>query len=337
MLRLTGILFTIAAAIGAAILTWPQFFRLEQTFPIAQLVSLRPIVAVGFAVVALLGLLVCLGRRTRGFGAGIAMIGILACAANVGILAFRGVGTPELPEPTADSIRVMTWNTAGAATDVDAIVQTAIAMDVDVVALPETTEETGKAIAVAMRERGNPMWVHEENYQGWDATYTTLLISPELGDYAVVTSDSSGTRNTSVVPSVVAMPVNGKGPTIVAVHAVAPRPNDMDHWRSDLRWVADQCASPDVILAGDFNATVDHMSRFGTGGGTLGRCHDAASVTGNGAVGTWDTDWPALLGAPIDHVMATDAWRATGSVVVTSLDGSGSDHRPVIVQLEPVG
>ncbi|MFL0566216.1 endonuclease/exonuclease/phosphatase family protein [Microbacterium sp. 179-I 1D1 NHS] len=337
MLRLTGILFTIAAAIGAAILTWPQFFRLEQTFPIAQLVSLRPIVAVGFAVVALLGLLVCLGRRTRGFGAGIAMIGILACAANVGILAFRGVGTPELPEPTADSIRVMTWNTAGAATDVDAIVQTAIAMDVDVVALPETTEETGKAIAVAMRERGNPMWVHEENYQGWDATYTTLLISPELGDYAVVTSDSSGTRNTSVVPSVVAMPVNGNGPTIVAVHAVAPRPNDMDHWRSDLRWVADQCASPDVILAGDFNATVDHMSRFGTGGGTLGRCHDAASVTGNGAVGTWDTDWPALLGAPIDHVMATDAWRATGSVVVTSLDGSGSDHRPVIVQLEPVG
>ncbi|WP_413353660.1 endonuclease/exonuclease/phosphatase family protein [Microbacterium sp. 1P06AB] len=337
MLRLTGILFTIAAAIGAAILTWPQFFRLEQSFPIAQLVSLRPIVAVGFAVVALLGLLVCLGRRTRGFGAGIAMIGILACAANVGILAFRGVGTPELPEPTADSIRVMTWNTAGAATDVDAIVQTAIAMDVDVVALPETTEETGKAIAVAMRERGNPMWVHEENYQGWDATYTTLLISPELGDYAVVTSDSSGTRNTSVVPSVVAMPVNGNGPTIVAVHAVAPRPNDMDHWRSDLRWVADQCASPDVILAGDFNATVDHMSRFGTGGGTLGRCHDAASVTGNGAVGTWDTDWPALLGAPIDHVMATDAWRATGSVVVTSLDGSGSDHRPVIVQLEPVG
>ncbi|MDT3331030.1 MULTISPECIES: endonuclease/exonuclease/phosphatase family protein [Microbacterium] len=337
MLRLTGILFTIAAAVGAAILTWPQFFRLEQTFPIAQLVSLRPVVAVGFAVLALIGLLVCLGRRTRGFGAGLAMIGILACAANVGILAFRGLGTSGLPEPTADSVRVMTWNTAGEATDVDAIVTTAIAMDVDIVALPETTDETGKAIAVAMRERGNPMWVHEENYQGWDATYTTLLISPDLGDYAVVESDSSGTKNTSVVPSVVAMPVNGEGPTVVAVHAVAPRQNDMAHWRSDLRWIADQCASANVILAGDFNATIDHMSRLGTHGGTLGRCQDAASTTGNGAVGTWDTAWPALLGAPIDHVMTTDAWRATGSVVVTSLDGSGGDHRPVIVQLEPVG
>jgi len=337
VLRLTGILITIAAAIAAAIVTWPQFFRLEQTFPIAQLVSLRPIVAVGFAVIALVGLLLCLGRRSRGFGAGIAMIGILACAANVGILVFRGLGTSGLPEPTADSVRVMTWNTAGEATDVDAIVTTAIAMDVDIVALPETTDETGKAIAVAMRERGNPMWVHEENYQGWDATYTTLLISPKLGDYAVVESDSAGTKNTSVVPSVVAMPVNGEGPTVVAVHAVAPRQNDMDHWRSDLRWIADQCASANVIMAGDFNATIDHMSRLGADGGTLGRCHDAASLTGNGGVGTWDTAWPALLGAPIDHVMTTDAWRPTGSVVVTSLDGSGGDHRPVIVQLEPVG
>lgn len=337
MRRLIGILFTIAAAIGAAILTWPQFFRLEQTYPIAQLVSLRPVLALGFAVVALVGILLCLGRRTRAFGAGLAMIGLLAGVANVGILVVRGVGTSGLPDKTADSVRVMTWNTAGEATDIDAVVTTAIAMDVDIVALPETNDDTGEAIAVAMRDRGNPMWVHEENYQGWDATYTTLLISPDLGDYAVVESDVSGTTNTSVVPSVVAMPVDGDGPTVVAVHAVAPRQGYMDDWRSDLRWIADQCASENVIMAGDFNATVDHMSRLGTGGGTLGRCHDAAAATGNGGVGTWDTAWPAALGAPIDHVMTTDAWRATGSVVVTSLDGSGGDHRPVIVQLEPTG
>jgi len=188
-----------------------------------------------------------------------------------------------------------------------------------------------------MRERGNPMWVHEENYEGWDATYTTLLISPDLGDYSVVESQSSGTTNTSIVPSVVAMPVDGDGPTIVAVHAVAPRQDDMADWRNDLRWLADQCASENVIMAGDFNATVDHMDRLGTDGGDLGRCIDATRTTGNGAVGTWDTAWPALLGTPIDHVMSTDVWRATGSVVLTSLDGTASDHRPVIVQLEPSG
>ena len=41
MLRLLGILITVLAAIAAAVVTWPQFFRLERTFPFAQIVSLR--------------------------------------------------------------------------------------------------------------------------------------------------------------------------------------------------------------------------------------------------------------------------------------------------------
>lgn len=108
----------------------------------------------------------------------------------------------------------------------------------------------------------------------------------------------------------------------------------MTEWRSDLQWLADQCASDNVILAGDFNATLDHMTGMGVDGGTLGRCHDTASESGNGGVGTWPTDAPALLGAPIDHVMATPDWTVSGSVVMRSLDGSGSDHRPIVVQLE---
>jgi hypothetical protein len=39
VLRLLGILVTVAAAIATAVVTWPQFFRLEQTFPFAQIVS----------------------------------------------------------------------------------------------------------------------------------------------------------------------------------------------------------------------------------------------------------------------------------------------------------
>ena len=79
------------------------------------------------------------------------------------------------------------------------------------------------------------------------------------------------------------------------------------------------------------------MGSLGLDGGTLGHCHDAASETGNGSVGTWSTEMPALLGAPIDHVMASPHWRRTGSLVLRSLDDSGSDHRPLIVQLEPAG
>ena len=46
-----GILATVIFAIAAAILTWPAFFRLERTFPIAQIVSFRGLLAVAFAVI----------------------------------------------------------------------------------------------------------------------------------------------------------------------------------------------------------------------------------------------------------------------------------------------
>lgn len=337
MLRLLGLLITVVAAIAAAIVTWPQFFRLERTWPIAQLVSLRGVLVLIFAAVLLLSLALCLARPLRAFAGSIAVIALVAGAANAGILVSRGIGAGTLPEKADASIRVMTWNTAGAATEANLIAQTAIAMQADIVALPETTIATGEAVAVAMREMGSPMWAHHEAYPGWDANSTTLLISPELGDYAVVTSTSDGATNTSVVPTVVAMPVSGSGPIVVAVHAVAPRQDYMSDWRGDLQWLADQCASDNVIMAGDFNSTVDNMDRLGVDGATLGMCHDAAVQTGTGGLGTWSTDWPRLLGTPIDHVMATDAWTPTGSVVLDSLDSSGSDHRPLVVQYEPAG
>lgn len=343
MLRLLGILVTVAAAIATAVVTWPQFFRLEQTFPFAQIVSLRPVVVVVLAVVFVLGLLLAFVRPLRAFAGAIAVIALLGALANGGVLLVRGVGTGSLPPATDSSIRVMTWNTAGAATDADLIARTAVAMKADVVALPETTIETGEAVAIAMREMGAPMWAHHENYgerpgyPDWAANSTTLLISPTLGDYAVVASTSDGATNTSAVPSVVAMPIDGSGPTIVAVHAVAPRQDRMSDWRGDLTWIANQCASDDVIMAGDFNATVDNMARLGVDGGDLGRCTDAAARTGSGAVGTWSTSLPPLIGTPIDHIMATANWKPTGSVVLGSLDGSGSDHRPLVVQYEAEG
>lgn len=337
MLRLLGILVTVVAAIAVALVTWPQFFRLERTFPFAQIVSLRGPVVAAFVAAVVVMLLLCLVRPLRGFAASLALVAAIGAIAGGAILVSRGTGPGALPAKGDTAVRVMTWNTAGAAAEPQLIARTAIAMQADVVSLPETTIEEGEDVAIAMREMGSPMWAHHEEYPGWAANSTTLLISPALGDYAVVESTSGDASNTTTVPTVVAMPVAGRGPTIVAAHAVAPRRADMDQWRDSLTWLADQCASDDVIMAGDFNATLDHMDRLGVDGGDLGRCHDAAAATGTGAVGTWSTQWPALLGTPIDHVLATDAWTPVGSVVLTSLDTSGSDHRPLVVQLEKRG
>jgi endonuclease/exonuclease/phosphatase (EEP) superfamily protein YafD len=333
-----GILATVICAIAAAVLTWPAFFRLERTFPVAQIVSFRGILVVAFAALIVIALVVAIVRPLRAFGLSLVLIAIVAMVANGTIVVTRGMGTETLPTKTEDSIRVMTWNTAGSATSPETVAQIAVAMAADIVTLPETTIENGEAVALAMRDLGHPMWAHYTDYPSteWDAGSTTLLISPELGDYAVIESSLDGSSNTSTVPSAVAMPVTGDGPIVVAAHAVAPRQSYMQYWRSDLQWLADQCVDDNVIMAGDFNATIDHMRNLGVDGGTLGRCRDGAADTGNGGVGTWTSEVPALVGAPIDHVMASSHWKPTGSLVLTSMDGSGSDHRPLIVQFEPV-
>ncbi|GAA5207934.1 endonuclease/exonuclease/phosphatase family protein [Microbacterium kyungheense] len=340
MLRLLGILVTVLCAIGVAVLTWPGFFRVERVYPVAQLVSFRGVIVLAFAAAVVVALLLAIARPVRPLAFALAIVAGVGLVANGAVVAARGgMGTDPLPAKTASSVRVMTWNTAGPATSPETIAKIAVAMDADIVALPETTIETGAAVAVAMRDLGHRMWAHhaEDPSTEWDAGSTTLLISPELGDYSVIESSADGTSNTSTVPSAVAMPVSGDGPIVVAAHAVAPRKDYMADWRDDLQWLADQCGDGNVIMAGDFNATVDHMSGLGIDGATLGHCTDAAVETGNGALGTWTTEVPAILGAPIDHIMATKQWRATGSLVLRSLDGSGSDHRPLIVQFEPVG
>ncbi len=340
MLRLLGILLTVLFAIATAVLVWPQFFQLETTFPIAQIIASRALVLAGFVVIIVLALLMLIARPLRGFAASILIVALIGAAATGFVGATRGLGTGSLPEKTDAALRVLTWNTNGAAVSAEQIAKVIAEQDVDIVALPETSERVGEQIAIRMRDAGDPMWVHHVNIRpdvqnGPQAWQTTILISAKLGEYSVIASSRDGSSNTSSVPSAVAMPVDGTGPTIVAVHAVAPRQEAMARWRSDLAWIADQCPEGDFILAGDFNATLDHMSSFSSEGGTMGRCHDAASSTGNGMMGTWPASVPALLGAPIDHIMASENWRATGSVVLD--DAGGSDHRALVAQLEPVG
>lgn len=339
--RLVGLLITVLFAIATAVVAWPQFFGVEQLFPIAQLVAMRAVLVAGYLAIAVLALLLLLARPLRGFAASILVVALLGGAIHGGILFVRGLGPGELPEKTDASIRVMTWNTAGEAVPAADIALTIVEQDADVIALPETAREVGRDIALMLRESGHPMWVHHVNFHpdvadGPQAWQTTILISPDLGDYSVIDSSRDRTSNTGQVPSVVAMPVDGQGPTIVAVHAVAPRPETMELWRADLRWIADQCPGGDVILAGDFNASIDHVASLGTLGGDMGACRDVATRTGTGGAGTWPASVPALLGSPIDHIMATENWDAEGSIL---LEGGGSDHRALVVQLgaDPAG
>lgn len=342
MLKFLGALVTLAIAVACLVASWPQLFGLENLWIVAQLVALRGVMVAAALVAAAFFALLSFARPLRAVAGSIAVVLVVTAAANAAVMAVRGVGDTSFAEWTEDSVTVMSWNTLGDAPGADVIARVALDGKADIVSLPETTRATGIEVAKRMREGGNPMWVLTVAFdEVAKARSTTILVSPRLGDYDTVwdsnrdrAEEEARVGNTSVLPTVVLKPTDGDGPTIVAVHAVAPIPGQMENWRSDLEWLATQCAEDNVIMAGDFNATVDHMAGLGTeDGATLGRCVDAGTTSGNGAVGTWSSAWPSLLGSPIDHVMATPNWTTTGMRVIDDPSLDASDHRPILVQL----
>ena len=334
--RILGWVVVLGTAAIAAVLLWPQAFGLQNQWIAAHVVALRG-TAAACAIIAALGLaLLAIPRATRTFGIAMAVVLALFAVGNLAVLAARGLSGSEAGGDEA-SVTVLSWNTLGEVPDAATIAGLALDEGADVVVLPETTEPLGEEVAVAMRDGGSPMWVHTVAFdEVAKARSTTILISPDLGEYEVTSALVPGPPgNTNTVPSIVAEPVGGDGPRIVAVHAVAPIRWELRNWRSDLDWLAAQCTGENVIMAGDFNATVDHFAGRGVDGGDLGRCRDAAVAGGAGGLGTWPTDVPELFGSPIDHVLATPGWQVDAFRVIGEVDGSGSDHRPVVASLSP--
>jgi len=126
----------------------------------------------------------------------------------------------------------------------------------------------------------------------------------------------------------------GQRADLVCVHVFRPRPPwwqaNTVKWRNDLAALpapAGSAADPPRVLAGDFNATADHV-RFRR---VLRLGHvDAAARVGQGLMPTWGPEpWgrPPLL--TLDHVLV-DPGCAVQAVSVHPLPGS--DHRVVYAE-----
>ena len=324
----------LAAAAVLLVFAWPQLLGLEQWIVVAHVVSLRGLAITAAGILIVILLLVALASPwSRSLAAALALVLLLFVAINAAVIASRGLGNGGFETKGENDLTVLTWNTLGDSPSADDIAQLILEDDVGIVALPETTRELATEVAEILGRNGHPMWAHTfARDEISKARSTSLLISAELGTYSF-RNDASPTRQ---FPTVVARPDSGAGPTIIAVHAVAPIPQYLDDWRDDLRVLSTLCTG-NVIMAGDFNATLDHFASLaGSVDTDFGMCTSAATAAGSGAVGTWPTMLPSFLGAPIDHVMATDGWRITGARVIESHDKAGSDHRPVLAQLQPL-
>lgn len=333
--RFVGVVVLVAAAVVLLAVSWPQLFSLQRADVVAQAVAMRGlVVALGLAAVVVFTLIALIARPARRFAASLAVVCLAFSGVGAAVLASRGAGGAGFPTKGESDVTVLSWNTLGGAPGARVVAELAADTDADIVALPETTRQQADDIADQLAELGIRMQAHTVAYDEISpARSTSVLIAESLGTYDV----DVALETTSVLPTVIATPRDGSGPTIISVHAVAPLPGEMDNWRADLEWLAAACTG-DVIMAGDFNATLDNFTGLESSADTsLGGCLDAASATGSAALGTWPTALPALLGSPIDHIMATDAWSVSAMRVVGSQDGSGSDHRPVLAQYAPAG
>lgn len=345
--RLVVIALVVVVTAALVLVAWPEALGLQRAPVAALAVSFRgaSVVAavVGAVVLTAVGFVL---HRLRVLLGVLALLLVGYSVAVTGVLLVRGIGAPDVPVAQRDDLTVLSWNTLGDSVPADAVAQAAAENRADVVTLPETTRARAEQVAALLADRGMRFRVFSSSQQdGIPARSTSLLVTRSLGAYARV----EGVGDTDSVPSLVVDPSGGQNaPRIVAVHTVAPYAFDPVGWRSDLAWVAARCSTRNVLMAGDFNATVDHFSGLGTGGTTataglgraaprLGACRDGAAATRNAAVGTWPTSLPALVGTPIDHVLATPNWRFTGFRVLSDEDSAGSDHRPVLARLRPAG
>ncbi len=335
-----ALILVVAAVLLVAV--WPQLFGVQRVPGFAHVVSFRTLAAcVAASLILLLVIGAMVSRPFRGLATSLIVMLLVFVLASAAVMSTRGfASTVADPANLADStevasdateLTVLTWNTLGPATTPEGIAELALDTDADIVVLPETILETATQTAVLMRAGGQPMWAHTLAYdQISPAKSTSLLTSAKLGEYEF----DRASVTTAVLPTLVATPRDGSGPTIIAVHAVAPIPGQFNVWPHDLKLLSELCSGENVIMAGDFNATIDHMSGLGSAPGkTLGDCTDSAMLAGSAAIGTWPTHLPALLATPIDHVMATDDWTVAEANVVQTMDLSGSDHRPIVARL----
>jgi endonuclease/exonuclease/phosphatase (EEP) superfamily protein YafD len=304
---------------AAAVAVLPDLLQLDRRGPFAQLVAFRPAL-VGGALVVAVAATVSAGIRRRGWVLAGGLLGVSAVgAAMVLPRALPAADVPAPDGPPARTLTVLAFNAYEGQADVDELAALVRAERPDLISLPEAGGRYRDRLAPLLPE----YWFTSSQERGRDVQGVTAAVRADLGEVTVAVDESTPFPTVTL-----------GGPALgtvrfVAFHSVAPTPGAVPQWRHDLgmlaHWCADRGSGP-VIVAGDFNATLDHSVLRDAMTG----CADAAERVGNGLVGTWPRRFPRWLGPQIDHVVVT------GEIVPETFavhDIPGSDHRAVVTRL----
>ncbi|MEU7003789.1 endonuclease/exonuclease/phosphatase family protein [Nonomuraea sp. NPDC046570] len=290
---------------------------LEQgSFP-TQLMTMTP-----YAVVLALLTALLVVRRNRP-AAAVALAACLALAATVAPRAFSAPAdsvhaSSGTPQAAGAPLRVLTVNLFGRA-DAQAVVKLVREYRPDVFSALELTPESVTELDAAGLGTLMP---HRVLQADWGATGSGLFAKHPLAPL-----DDLFTPIGHNMPAATLTLPAGERVQVAAIHPNPPLGRMEAEWNAALD--AFPSASPDVIrvLAGDFNASLDHRAMRDL----LDRGYaDAADQVGKGLVPTWPNGRKIPPIITIDHVLAD---RRVSVTQVEILDVPGTDHRGVFADL----
>ncbi|WP_449064803.1 endonuclease/exonuclease/phosphatase family protein [Planomonospora algeriensis] len=263
-------------------------------------------------------LLLALGLRRRA-AAAVALVVSLALALAVLPRHFADGDPPA----GSQRLRVLAANLKVGAGDTAGLMELVRTLDPDVLTLQELTPgAVARLEAAGLRtrlpyavDRSHPGFSGSGVYSRYRLSELPLIAKGRFRQARAVVEHPGGRRI-----------------EVVSVHPCAPSYDyKMPCWADGLRALP-RAGGELRVLAGDFNATLDHppvRDLLDSG------YRDAADATGQGLTATWPQyglhrEWGSVPGVTIDHVLA-DSRMAVDAFSVHSL--ADTDHRPVFADL----
>jgi endonuclease/exonuclease/phosphatase (EEP) superfamily protein YafD len=286
-------------------------FGLERGYPMVPLLAYTPLaVAGGMAVVVVAALL------RRGAAALVAAVLTVTLAAFV---APRALGGPSAAEGgSGPRLRVLTANLYQRPAAAESVVEVIRRTRPDVVSLQEVTP----SVAAALRDVGLDRLMRERVVDARPGGFGSAV-------YARVPLERSAAAAGQTVTATRLRLRGAPRVEFLAVHPRAPlSERNMKEWRADLRALPPATPRGAVrILAGDFNATLDHAE--------LRRVVDrgyegAADEVGHGLRDTWPAHRRFPPPVTIDHVLADER---CGFRTARVIPVRGTDHRAVLAEI----
>ncbi|MGN9846635.1 endonuclease/exonuclease/phosphatase family protein [Nonomuraea sp. H19] len=256
----------------------------------------------------------------------IAAVGRKRAATAVALLTTTALGFSVLPRAlgtgeatTGRPFKVMTINMLFGRADIETIMKLVREFDPDVLSTQELTPGAVSDLdAAGLKELMPHRMLQDEWSAGGSGLYSKYEVEPLL--------DRTPPVGHKMPAAVVSLP-GGKPIEFVDVHPYPPLGPNVADWNAALEALPSASHDRVRILAGDFNASLDHaaMRRL------LARGYkDAADQVGAGLIPTWPANKRVPPIITIDHVLVD---QRVGVREVSVHTVPGTDHRAVLAEL----